>query len=63
VIFVGGADQMMDKIFKLVMLVIMIVGVCFSILNFLSVEVEANVAATGSLYYGECFPPGSDCKM
>jgi len=55
----------MGKIFKFTMIVIMIVGIAFSIFCFISVETKAASGILGAKVYSEgtfrCMGDGNDC--
>lgn len=59
---------MIRKGAKFVMVLIMLLGVVFSILNFFSIEVETSandghVEVVGGSGIELCYPPGTECSV
>jgi hypothetical protein len=54
---------MKKKIMKILMVLFMVFGIAFSIINFSADKTEASVGLRGSWVGGECMEPGADCDI
>ena len=58
----------MKRCTKIILVAIMLVGIAFSISNFLPVEIEAvgingHLETVGGSGVEECYPPGTECSV
>lgn len=54
---------MIKKIAKIMMVLFMVFGIAFSIINFIPNNAEASTRPLGSFFDDECLEPGSDCDI
>lgn len=54
----------MKKVLKIIMVVIMILGIAFSISNYISMELKAKGSSLQGIDYdGECIDKGTECDL